>query len=333
MLKTFYKSTRVLIVFLFGCAVLSAAIGVPAQTPPDGRQNLQTDEKWRVWQNALGFDVRVLVAESDAHSAAMHGSLFTSYSFFQKEIIRSADKNGQIKKQKYKTYEAFPVPGRLTALAQTGENGTPFSTEKINKEREKAAKNLERMEREQNKNADARVVPPKENKQWYSWRISSEKLRGGGGSFWINPGYFLRAGAIHGARRENLQGRETLVVEFRPKTSFVPAGKSDETAAKLAGKMWMDIAEKVIVRVEAYPADEAMNETSPSVKPASPAGANTPVIIYEQMRLPDGLWVPKLMLFDSSRHKNLFDGIDMNNVLEFSHYKRFNVEVREKAGG
>ncbi len=94
----------------------------------------------------------------------------------------------------------------------------------------------------------------------------------------------------------------------------------------------MDINEKVIVRVEAYPAAEVTSVTTATVKTVSPVGAVSPVIVYEQMRLPDGLWLPKTMLFDSSRNKDLFDGIDMNNLLEFSGYKRSYVEVREKIG-
>ncbi len=151
----------------------------------------------------------------------------------------------------------------------------------------------------------------------------------GGHSFWIHPRYFLRAGAIYAARCESFQGRETLVVEFRPKTSFTAINEGDEVAAKLAGKMWVDINEKVIVRAEAYPADELGNEAKPVAKSVYADGGKTPVIIYEQMRLPNGLWFPKLMLFDSSRNKSLFYGIDMNNVMEFSEYKLYKVEVRE----
>ncbi|HEX8636941.1 MAG TPA: S41 family peptidase [Pyrinomonadaceae bacterium] len=290
----------------------------------------EQNEKWQIWRNEFGFDVRALLTESEAHSTAMHGSLIADYSFVQKETYRITDKNGQIKKEKFKTYEIYPLPGRISVQIQTGENGVPFSSEKVGKEREKASKKLERIEREQNKNAAPGDAAPKENKQWISLRISSEKMHGSG--FWINPRYFLRAGAIYAARRENFHGRETLVAEFRPKTSFTPTEKGDEVAAKLAGKIWVDIAEKVIVRVEAFPAGEAERETTANGKLNSP-DANAPVIVYEQMRLPDGLWAPKMMLFDSSRNKNLFDGIDMNNLLEFSDYKRSYVEVREKIGG
>ncbi len=137
----------------------------------------------------------------------------------------------------------------------------------------------------------------------------------------------MRSNSFQNARRENFRGRDTLIVEFSPKESFVPTTEEDTAAAKLSGAMWIDLSEKVIVRVEARPADGAKNKKQEKGKTDS-TGANDPIFVYDQTRFAENLWFPSVLSFDSSRNKSLFDGLNVTLSLEFTGYKRFSTEVQ-----
>ena len=84
--------------------------------------------------------------------------------------------------------------------------------------------------------------------------------------------------------------------------------------------VWIDATDKVVARLEAWPAPETGQETS-SARP------DADTIIYEQMRLPNGLWVPKRIRLNAIGKAELFNGTDKDMTFEFSHYQRFSTEV------
>lgn len=261
----------------------------------------------------------------------MHRQMIAEFSSAQKRVSRWVDEKGRVKKETVKTFEVYPVPNHLSVLVQTSENGVPSSPERIAKERLKASKRLEKFDAENQKKAATQTGnqtgATAEKGVWYSLRINSESAHGGKG-FWLNPQIFLRANSFQNARRENFRGRDTLIVEFRPKESFVPTTEEDKTAAKLSGAMWIDLSEKVIVRVEARPADGAKNKKQEKGKTDS-TGANDPIFVYDQTRFAENLWFPSVLSFDSSRNKSLFDGLNVTLSLEFTGYKRFSTEVKD----
>jgi hypothetical protein len=59
------------------------------------------------------------------------------------------------------------------------------------------------------------------------------------------------------------------------------------------------------------------------------ASADKETIVYEQMRLPGGLWVPKRIQLNAIGKAALFNGTDKDMTFEFSHYQRFAIEVKD----
>jgi hypothetical protein len=79
----------------------------------------------------------------------------------------------------------------------------------------------------------------------------------------------------------------------------------------------------VVARLEAWP---RRAETGREI-PSAPRDAET--IVYDQTRLPNGLWVPKRIRLNAIGKAALFNGTDKDMTFEFSHYQRFITEVKD----
>lgn len=298
------------------------------EQPAEETENAAQNKKL---SGSIDTNTKTLLIESSRRSRKMHKTMTAEYSFSQKTVSRWVNDKGRVKKETVKTFEVYPALYHLSVLVQTSENGVPSSPERIAKERLKASKRLEKFDAENQKKAATQTGnqtgATAEKGVWYSLRISSESAHSGKG-FWLNPQIFLRANSFENARRENFRGRETLIVEFRPQDSFVPTTEEDKTAAKLSGAMWIDLSEKVIVRVEARPANIAKNGKRENDNTTSTI-TDAPIFVFEQTRFAENLWFPSVLSFDSSRNKSLFDGLNVTLSIEFTGYKRFSTEVKD----
>lgn len=300
--------------------------GYAQQIPPnepvkDSRMGVNADNL----SGSLDAETRVLLIESNRRSLMMHRKMIEEYGFLQKLTSRDKDKNGRVRGETVKTFEVFAVPNRTSVLVQTSENGVSFSPERIAKERERAGKQLEKFYAEDSKRSAQQDSASTEKGKWLSLTITSKSLFRSA-SFTINPQNFLRASSFHNPRREEFRGCNMLIVEFSPNDSFLPETEGDNIAAKLSGRMWIDLSEKVIVRLEASAFNVAKKDEFKSGKVEL---AGDPVFIYDQMRFAEGLWFPKLLFFDSSSNESLFRGINVSSTMEFYDFKRFVTEIKD----
>ena len=78
----------------------------------------------------------------------------------------------------------------------------------------------------------------------------------------------------------------------------------------------------------AQPSLESKNETPQS---SSAQNNETPrkeaAIIYQQVRLPTGVWLPSLIRMNAAGDDQLFNGLNWDVLFEMSDYKRFDIGV------
>src|SRR5215210_560285 len=132
----------------------------------------------------------------------------SEYAFRQTETDREITGKGELKKQTVKVYEVYPLPNREPVQKLISENGVPLSPESAAKEDRRVQEEFEKAEREKEK--DEKKVAQR--------RAEREKKRAEGTE--ISP--FLKACEFVSPRRENLEGRETIVFDFRPRPGFKP---------------------------------------------------------------------------------------------------------------
>src|SRR5215208_6778822 len=161
----------------------------------------------------------------------------SEYAFRQTETDREITGKGEFKKQTVKVYEVYPLPNREPVQKLISENGVPLSPERTTKEDRRVQEEFLKAERE--KDEDEKKVARR--------RAERDKKEKEGTE--ISP--FLKVCEFVSPRREILEGRETIVFDFRPRPGFRPKNREETLIAKLVGVVWIDPVDKQVIRLEA----------------------------------------------------------------------------------
>jgi hypothetical protein len=244
------------------------------------------------------------------------------YTWTMKLTEREVNKRGEITKETVNVFEVYPVRGEFVRKL-ISENGVPVSPAKADEQLKRAVAKLEKAEQADQKRADVKTPSPTPDPSGipsfgftsgFSFRENFST-----GKFYFNAARILRAGEFSAPRREQLHGRDVIALDFRPRTDFVPADELQKPYAKLAGRIWLDAADKTVARLEAWPVEPL---TVAGIAPALTRPAE-PDIVYEETRLPDGMWLESLVRINTTAHKPVYNGVDVNVTKEMSDFKRF----------
>jgi hypothetical protein len=290
---------------LFGFVVLWCALvaSVCAQTTPP--QTVNVDE---------------LIKDTLAHGKG--DKLISEYTYMLRWRERRTDKKGQVK-ETMELYESY-IPtlkrkgGTSAVLLKLTEDGVPLTPEKVEKERQKAAERLLKAEAESQKQ-NSRIPPsfgePPSKGAYFMVRVG----RTFGSDVELSVRALLEGSEFGNLRRTKLDEREAIVLDFRP---LPDASFPDELryVGRLTGTIWIDVAERVLMRAEGWPPDVT-------------AHTGKPALLYEQMRLPDGYWLPRQAQLNGDTHRTFFEqagnklGVDYS--FEFADFKRFGAETQD----
>jgi hypothetical protein len=156
---------------------------------------------------------------------------------------------------------------------------------------------------------------------------------------------FLRACEFKFVRRERLEGREALVLAFRPHPG-AELGDDEKYVAGLSGMVWIDADDRIVTRLVGWPSAGAVGakesnasgttkKSNAKVKdkmPAAPAlapGEGPPAVLVEMTRLPEGVWLPREIRLNGLDYPTLFDHIPYSVNFTYGEYKRFNTETKD----
>ncbi len=239
----------------------------------------------------------------------------SEYAFFQKETDREINSKGETKKETVKVYEVFPLPNRESVLKLISENGVELSGDRAAREEKRVREALEKAEREREK--DDRNGKRKKAEQ-ASRRNSKNEDE--------DPGIsqFLRACEFVSPRREQFNGREAVVFDFRPRQGFRPSNRAESLIARLVGVMWIDPVDKQVIRLEARLA-ESFKIAGGLLASLRPGAA----LAMEQTRMNEGIWLPRFAQINLSLKILLFAGTDLNKTIEWSDYRHFSGDVTD----
>jgi hypothetical protein len=252
-----------------------------------------------------------LVRECDHNGTKVHRQLL-SYTYRLRKIRREYNDEGRSVERQVQEFEAYPVRGEHV-LIQLRENGQPLSSAEMDWQRRRAGEQLEQAEREAAQAAGSGKPAANEPNGYPAAGVYSRVHRLPV-AVSIDPSTILRNGELSAPRLEQVGARETLVLDFRmqPGVTLPPRRTY---MARLQGRVWIDVADKVIARIEAWPTDEFRKYDT--VTTAEPR------LIYQQTKLDTGAWVPTLMRINSGGNPLLLDGLNWDVVFEFTDYKQF----------
>ena len=279
------------------------------------------------------IDIPALVKEAYCKGA---GDMLTEYTYVMTSTGRSVNKKG-VSKEETTTYEVFiPVLKGGTRgkgiLLVTNHNGVPVPAEELEKARREAAKRLEQAEaeNEREKTSEPESAPDVKGMlplaMYTSTTNTHHSSSGKSGSASLAIHTFLRSCELTLVRREQQNGRETLIFNFTPRANAKFAA-NEKYIARLGGEIWIDSQDRVVTRLVGRPTVSASNRKS--VQLAATLTEAPPAVYVEMMRLPEGIWLPRIIRINGADYQKLFDGITTESINTFGNYVRFSTEIKD----
>jgi len=251
-------------------------------------------------------DIRKLLADVQANEDRVDDML-DSYSFTQKEITREMGKDGMLREKESETHQLSFYKGyRITRLIE--KNGKPLSPGDQEKEDKEAAKQAAEIEK---KIAKQQQSGAKQDDSDRDRRVSVAEV--------------LKASNLVNPRRERFRGRNCIVFDFEPNPSydFKNAKSLVKVFGKTAGVMWIDETDKKVARLEAVLADSY--KIAGGILAKLNKGA---AFTVEKDRINDEIWLPTQAVINLSVRVFMVKGIDVNQLIKFSDYRKFATEVK-----
>ncbi len=240
-------------------------------------------------------------------------AILENYSFTEDRIERELKDNGQlVVKDSEKTLLTFYKGYRIKrTLEKKGKPLSPSDQAKEDKDVEKQVAEIEKKiaekEKREEKAASGSVGQPRDEGR----RITiSEALKG---SLLVNP------------RRERFRGREVIVFDYEPNPAFKPKSRMEQLFALCNGAVWVDEKSKQIVRLEARLTKSSGNFLAKANRGAS--------FTLENELVNNEIWLPSQADINLSIKLFLIAGININNLVKYGDYRRFETEVKDAAVG
>ncbi|MGE3468686.1 MAG: hypothetical protein AB7J13_17345 [Pyrinomonadaceae bacterium] len=259
-------------------------------------------------------DISTLLSEVRANADKVD-EILENYSYTETRIERDLDKNGGfVEKSSEKRSLTFFKGYRITrTIEKNGKPLSPSDQAREDKEAEKQVAEIEkRIAERQRKEIAARdtgsgaVGRPTGEGQ----RITiADALKG---SLLINP------------RRERFRGRDVIVFDYEPDPAFKPKTRNEKLFALCNGAVWVDAVTKQVVRLEA-----ALTESTGNFLAKAKKGAS---FTLENELVNNEIWLPSRADINV-QIKILFFGIDINNLIKYGDYRRFETEVKDATVG
>lgn len=191
-------------------------------------------------------------------------------------------------------------PARLKNISGTEgvvilleENGVPLPEKKIEKQCREAAEKLEEMSNTSEQETSA----------------LEEKREKGVSLDWTNQiaidlSSFLRVCEFHTSRKQIVEGRETLILNFnRCNPGKLPENKS--YMVNLQGRVWFDVSDKAPIRLEAW--EKTLTAAPPKVP-----------LLFVQQRVAESTWLPASIRFEGIGSEAVLSNLKINWQIEFS---------------
>jgi len=264
---------------------------------------------------AEALDVEALLREVSLNQNQLE-QRFAEYSFVQKDTDREINGNGEVKKETVKVFEVFPIAHREPVMKLISENGILLSGERAAKEQKRVEEEFAKAERDKEK-YEQRVAKNRAEPE----RKKAAKAKEGNDDD-VDISGFLRVCEFISPRRERFRDREAVVFDFRPRPGFKSSNRQQDLISKLVGVVWIDPADKQVMRLEARLA-EGFKMAGGLLVNLRPGAA----LVFEQTRMVEGVWLPRMAQINLSVKVLLFGGGDFNKTLEWSDYKHFSGDV------
>ncbi len=255
-------------------------------------------------------DIPTLLNEIRANADKVD-AILENYSYTETRIDRDLNNNGDlIEKGSEKRLLTFYKGRRIRrTIEKNGKPLSPSDQAKEDKEVEKQIADIEKQITKKEKEAAAAAASGNQPKAEPQRFTIAETLKG---SLLVNP------------RRERFKGRDVIVFDYEPNPAFKPKSMNEKIIALCTGAVWVDAGTKQVVRLEGY-----LTKTAGSFLIKAKQGAS---FTLENEIVNDEIWLPAGADFNF-QVKLVFIGININNIIKYGDYRRFETEVKDAKVG
>ncbi|HYK51155.1 MAG TPA: hypothetical protein VEU94_15625 [Terriglobales bacterium] len=227
------------------------------------------------------------------------------YTYIQREEEHKLDGNNQVKSTESRTYEIM-VLYEEPVRKLIARDDKPLSESDARKEDEKIQKIIEKRKNE--REGDRRKRLEKLDKDREEGRQFVKE---------IADAYNFRL-----VGEENLDGRETLVIDAEPRPGYEPHMKDAKFLPKFRFRVWMDRAEKQWVKLDL----QCIDTVSVGLFLVRlHKGSN---IQIEQTRVNDEVWLPRHIALKLEARLALLKGLNMAEDVTYRDYKKFRTDTK-----
>jgi hypothetical protein len=242
--------------------------------------------------------------------------LLEDYTYREREVRVDFDGNGRAGRQVTREFEIYPsAAGSPSYRRLLAVNGVPEPAAKLaeadRKHREKIQEWL-RDRQTESQSARARRELQERREREHETRIIDD---------------IARVFDFRLERREEIRGRQAIVVAFAPRPGVKPLEEGAGLLPKVRGRAWVDEQDHEVVRVDL----ESIETISVGLGLLARIGKGT-TLTFERQKVNGEVWLPCRMSVHPRARVAVFRRVDAQIVSEYSGYKKFTVETVTKFG-
>jgi hypothetical protein len=267
------------------------------------------------------IDIPKLIRAAQLNGEANSKKVF-DYSWKSKTLIEEFKRSRLLKKVEQE-HEVYPSRG-ITFVVQklVAENGAALPPKRAAKEQKRVDAELIHAELAANLRAEGETTAAKRTgcPTFGIWTVL-DGVSGKPASLGVSD--FLCFGKFSSPRVERKDGRDTVVLLFRPRDNLNSLAKDKTPFSKLVGVMWIDLKDKIVSRIEAWTVEKPGPLTERELQ------ANPPTLVFDDMRLADGTWVRRSLAINTRTDPKAFNNLNLECKQEFSSYVRYYTEFKD----
>jgi hypothetical protein len=211
----------------------------------------------------------------------------------------ASDGHGGVKKTNTEEYDDFWVEG-VEVRRQVKKDGKELNAEEQRKESERIDKEV----------AKAKERRAKANEKGMETGPRGEEL--------VTVSRLMELGSFTNARREKLNGRDVIAVDFVGDPKAKTKNKFEEVIRDMAGTAWMDEQDKVMVKAQGHFINTF--KVGAGLVVNIQKGTN---FLMEQRKINDEVWLPAMVEAQGSFRALLFVGFNGSVTIADSDYRKF----------
>jgi hypothetical protein len=237
---------------------------------------------------------------------AKNVELERGYTFQERRELHELDGSGKVRRQEIRTWDVLPMEG-TTYRRLLARNDVPLSPDEQRNEDEKLRWNAEQRQKETPAERQKRVGEWEKRQQQRMHEPLKEL-----------PDAFNFASAGEAV----VDGRTCYVIDATPRPGYQPKSSAAGYFPKIKARLWIDKAEGQWVKVEA--------ETQDTISFAAflLRVAKGTRYTAEQMRVDDGLWVPKRVWYKAYARVALVKVVQLEVDSKMADYRKGAADVR-----